>query len=407
MDDFNRTESGERIYRLPAVGFATLVSNLADLNKRAAKLKVEPVSYEILSSETVISKVEGREYAERFYNVTVSGGYPHLNGWRLVGVIEPTDAGNIVKAVPGETVPVEYRDASNYCEHCKSARYRKATYIIAHEDGATAQVGGNCLAAYVGSNRTPANLASIAEFLFELDSYREESDFRSGRGLTQVDTAKFLTTVVALSRQYGFKTKKQIEIDGFGTATGELAWNLENDARAVEEMRRDGMQDPTEQDARAAIAAIAFAQALDGKSEFDHNLKVSASLAAIDYRQIGIAAYIVEAHRRQVEKDRKSAAEAVAPKIETAFVGEVGKRQVFENIAVDRIFEFDSDFGVMRIIKMRDVSGNALVWKTGTACGWAYDAQESGELVSFKASVKAHENYRDEKQTLVTRVAGI
>lgn len=389
------------VYRIPAVNYAGLLAELETLNKRARKLGVDAVSYRELSRETISRKIDGRTIQRTYITLEVNGGYPHLSGWHFVGIIEPTDAGNILKIVPGETVPELYRSASNNCDHCHTNRYRKATYIIRHDDGRFAQVGGNCLAAYVGSDKTPAKLAAMAEFIRDIRDIGENDDswgFGSAHPL-HVDTADFLATVAALSRHGGFVTRKHADING-GTPTSVMAWRLSYDAKLWQEMTADGFT-VTDADIETAKAAIAHAQSLPGDSDFDHNLKVTASLSAIDHRQSGIAAYLIEAYRRATEAERV----AKAPKPVSRFVGTVGKRETFRNLTVARIHEFETDYGVMRLFRFLDGDGNTLVWKTGTYADWLYDAEQTQEPICIKATVKAHETYRDRCQTILTRLS--
>lgn len=67
------------------------------------------------------------------------------------------------------------------------------------------------------------------------------------------------------------------------------------------------------------------------------------------------------------------------------------------------------DDGTRHIYTFRDEDGNCLVWKTSKAIEcfdeergqWAY--AEVGDTVSMRATVKGHSEYRDTKQTVITR----
>ncbi len=84
-------------------------------------------------------------------------------------------------------------------------------------------------------------------------------------------------------------------------------------------------------------------------------------------------------------------------------VGTVGKRETFE-VTVERVasFERDSFSGwgkeTVWIVTMRDANDAAIVSKTPS-----FSAQK-GERLVIKATVKAHDEYRGERQTLVQRV---
>jgi hypothetical protein len=78
-------------------------------------------------------------------------------------------------------------------------------------------------------------------------------------------------------------------------------------------------------------------------------------------------------------------------------LGTVGKRETF-TAEVDRTAYFESAYGLVWIITMRDESGNAIVCKST-----AFYA-ERGTKLTFKATIKEHSDFRGEKQTVVQRI---
>lgn len=85
-------------------------------------------------------------------------------------------------------------------------------------------------------------------------------------------------------------------------------------------------------------------------------------------------------------------------------VGTVGKRETFE-VVVERINSFTrpsfSGYGsdeTVWVVTMRDANDAAIVSKTPAFC------PEKGERLTIKATIKAHDEYRGERQTLVQRV---
>jgi len=78
-------------------------------------------------------------------------------------------------------------------------------------------------------------------------------------------------------------------------------------------------------------------------------------------------------------------------------VGTVGKRATFA-VEVDRVAHFESMYGIVWIVTMRDEAGNALVSKSTSF------RAERGKKLTIKATVKEHSEYRDEKQTVIQRI---
>ena len=105
---------------------------------------------------------------------------------------------------------------------------------------------------------------------------------------------------------------------------------------------------------------------------------------------------------RQAKWDEKAAA--------VEYVGEVGKRQVFE--ATIKVVVTWDGFGrndTVYLHIMEDADGNTITWKT-TNNGFTADDgcwASKGDRVKFKATVKEHGTYKGTKQTVVTRATVI
>jgi hypothetical protein len=98
-------------------------------------------------------RIRGKHYGTVL--ITIVGKTPRLNGWVLVAVIQHTEQGNILRPFPGfyeATLPMEYRTANPNCDHCRTNRYRKDTFLLWHEQHGYTQVGRNCLADYTGAH---------------------------------------------------------------------------------------------------------------------------------------------------------------------------------------------------------------------------------------------------------------
>lgn len=398
--------TGETAYRVLGGNYAGLVGNLEKLNRQAARLGVEPVSYRVVGRETVIEKVWDQmqimswEVSRTYVYLTVSGGYPHLEGWHFVATIEPTPAGNMLLVHPGERdVPAIYREATNHCDHCQTDRERKQTFVLRHDDGRYAQIGRNCLAKYIGSSISPERLASMAQFERDVRVIGEGG----GGALYEVDTLEFLSWVSCLSRNFGFVSAKQAQERWGADPTGRTVWNLLTNSIAMSDWLKEHNPTPEERDARNAQEAREYALGLTGESDFEHNLRVACSLDHITHKQVGTVAYAVEAMRRAREKAAQAAVEAAQPRPVTSHVGTVGKRQTFPDLTIARIMDLPGDWGVRHMVRFLDGAGNTLVWWTSGDISDLEDADDAGSTVTLVATVKAHEEYRGTPQTILTR----
>ena len=105
------------------------------------------------------------------------------------------------------------------------------------------------------------------------------------------------------------------------------------------------------------------------------------------------------------EKKAREAEEAARKEIST-YVGEVGEKlnikARFDHTAWYERHSF-AGYGMEKvyIVSFRDEKGNLLIWKTTSPKGCA--ELEEGDEISLKGTIKEHTEYRDEKQTILTR----
>src|SRR5579885_1648950 len=140
-------------YEIYEQNLSTLVSKLERLNRKLARINVQQLTWK-QTGERFEALPDDPAKKIRFIKLEVDGLIPSQNGWNFVATLVHTDEGNIVRSVPGYTVPVEFRDKPTWCDHCKCNRVRRDTYIVQHEDGRIMQVGSNCLEDFIGA---PAN----------------------------------------------------------------------------------------------------------------------------------------------------------------------------------------------------------------------------------------------------------
>lgn len=112
-------------------------------------------------------------------------------------------------------------------------------------------------------------------------------------------------------------------------------------------------------------------------------------------KHTGILASAVQARARALGQDliRKREQENRAA---SKHVGVIGERVSFA-LTVERVADVDTQYGTLHIHTLRDVDGNALVWKT------ASKRLEVGAAVTGKCTVKKHADWKGEAQTELAR----
>lgn len=113
----------------------------------------------------------------------------------------------------------------------------------------------------------------------------------------------------------------------------------------------------------------------------------------------------IERERKEAEKKAAEEAEAERIKAQKAisqFIGDVGAKIIVAvTFCHSAYFDMHGLFGSTErvyIHNFRDENGNALVWKTQKSLPF-----NDGDEVIVTGTIKAHDVYKDEKQTVLTR----
>lgn len=118
----------------------------------------------------------------------------------------------------------------------------------------------------------------------------------------------------------------------------------------------------------------------------------------------------VEAALRAAEQDReRQAVKAAVVSAKTA-VGHFGTvdAKVTAEVTVQAVKGFEGQYGTRFLVTMETTEGHTLkTWTTGNFVSDALDAKESGEVITIKATVKAHGDYNDIPETTLLRVSKV
>jgi hypothetical protein len=428
-------------YFIPEGNIKQFETRIARLIKRAAKLG-SALAYTIDRNDFRDEKVKftaadgkvSEVYVRRF-RVEVVGDEPKYAGWKFIGTLEHTDEGNVLRMVPGEIAPPQYRECAPFCEHCKLKRVRKDTFLVRHGTGTTTQVGSNCLADFLGHENPQAlaQLAAILVNLNELTELAEDAHWMGGGGAyitkDRQDLIVFLSIVAEIviqenqfwsrsavkrieekrgpnarvpevtawrAARYMHPSREDyIEADKFKPT--EAAMNLADEAREWV-LREFGMPLP-EEGGYDAIKAALLHTGRPELNDFEHNLLVVAKGEFCERRTFGIAAYIIEAFR----KAHNMIPERKKPVYSNQHFGAVGQRFPKLEVLVEKVVTWNSEFhGPASLFKMRTPEGHLVIWRT-------YNVSEDNDMIEGKryviaATVKRHGEYNGDKQTEMSRV---
>lgn len=408
-----------RFYRIEAGKIEGLSAQLAKLNKRAGKIGAPSIN---LFATGVIENVpvyadhndpSGKpiiKWYHQFHTLALCGETPKFAGWSLAAVVEHTDEGNILRKSPECTVELaKYRTGAQKCDHCQALRNRRDTYLVIHEAGAIKQIGSNCIKDFLG-HANPHMLAQWAEIIYsasEICGEAEEGDGGwegggSGSGHKLLNISQYLTWCAVSIRVSGFVSgKAEFESQGSKQSTKSEALFFMDPPRgfkgtipAIEDTDRERADR-----ARDFVLANLGSQNVESLSDFEHNLLMVAKCEAVEFRNAGICAFIVEYYRRETEKAVEKAKRDSVYKVDAHF-GEVGTRYKGLEIIYVGSSSFESEFyGTQFFHRLVGPGGERLLWKTGNEL----DIVE-GQPFKADFTVKKHDEYNGKKQTKINRL---
>lgn len=144
----NNDTKSERIFKIPSTNLAKFQERWEKLVRRAIKLGVTPPTYSIFKEEPVAYAVTRERFNELkgimehyqdevvvlVHHVSIQHPVVKVAGWEFVASIEHTEEGNVIHNISGEDLPAKYRASDAYCDHCKTRRNRKGTFVLKREE---------------------------------------------------------------------------------------------------------------------------------------------------------------------------------------------------------------------------------------------------------------------------------
>jgi hypothetical protein len=343
------------------------------------------------------------EYVQQIYPVTITGVAPTVGDFEFIAKLEHTPGGVIIDMVPGAAgLDARFRTDAQVCEHCKTRRIRKHTFICRERaTGRQVQVGHNCIHDFLG-----VNLAQVLQRFTFWRGVGGESDEWGGGGwrpeFRQVE--ELLTLGHVLVRLFGYASLATAEATGCNSTSYYVAQMFRTEQglsdyelKELRELRQRVREAKTDNDLVLAQETRAWAISQSVDSEYMHNLRVLCAGDTIPTKRQGYVVSAISAHARAIERQLQLTKQREARK-DSVHVGTVGERlrgltMVFESARVIGGEQFSSC-----LWKFRDEAGNAFSWFATRGTN-----MKAGERFTLTGTVKAHRLYKEVKETQLTR----
>lgn len=409
----NQKEIKAVTYNIPKGNFLYLKEKLAKLNKKADKLGVEPITFKIIREFSTPEQVDhaGKVLVPQkwYFEIEIINSKPvHLPGWELVAVITPVGDEKLLKVVPDKTVPTIYRNASMVCEHCNKARYRKDTFVMHHtETGEYKQIGRQCIQDFLGGDPTRIfNRASWVRSIEDALNEVEDDMYMGPHGghdrCWGLEETMYLACAVI--RKTGYWSKKAVaDMEGKSSTHSDVMWLLRPSYVDKDQQYKDAYIEKwgikiEDQDIEFANKIIEWAKQIptDTNSDYFFNLGVAARSGVATYETSALLISSIEAYKREVlriEYEKKE-------KKESNWVGQPKERITIKGVKQIHRYAMEGDYGIRSFIKfLQEETGNIFIWWASGDVDYA-----SEKPINIMATVKAHEEYKGTRQTVILRV---
>lgn len=327
-------------------------------------------------------------------------GIAILNGWKVVASLERTQTGNIIRAICGEEIPVLYRTREAICDHCQTSRNRKETFIVKNlETGEFRQVGKSCLKDYTGIDAEGVIAAlNAVKYVKEFNPDDEFVRIPTGRW---VNPKTFVAFAIECVRCFGFvkKTPGEWENSTAGRAhnlyKASCGISVPSDVEKLyKSLRERGFNPDSKSVKEQAEKAIAWAREIDSNTcnEYLHNLKAVCGKSVVTYSDFGLLASLPSAYDRATARNAEQAKQAES----SSWIGQVGDKVTLRIASAKCVTSYETMYGTTFIFQFVDNGGNTVIWKTSKEIN-------TDQVKELRGTVKAHTEYKDIKQTELTR----
>lgn len=364
-------------------------SNIERLENRLRAIKKKCTAYgctfhykRLGETYRTVKDDTGREVNAKFLLVEADGT-AKINDFEFIATVEHHKPMNVIRKFVDVDIPHHYHTADPICEHCNSDRNRKDTYIIRNiVTGEFKQVGKSCLKDYTKGLSAEA----VAQYISAFDALIKGEAVDAARCPVYYETLYVLQVACQYVEKFGY-----VRTDEPFSTRSEVANFLHGEPMTMKTAEENNI-DPEASVAKAQ-QILDWIHSLEDDFGYKSNLKAVAE-EYIGVRGIGILVSAVPSYNREMERVERKAKEA-AEEVQTEYVGTVGERILVPNAQVTLLTGWETQYGYTRLYKLVDPAGHIFTWKTAN-----YIEQE---VVTLKGTIKAHTEFRNQKQTELTR----
>ena len=405
------------LFPVPEINQDKFIEKMNKLNKKAKKLNCPQVVFE--EKERVLFRNKDNALCFILYQINHSEQIK-INGWIFTAKLECLSGGNLISKNPSckEEIPIKYRDISfSICEHCNINRKRNVLYIVKNETTQEFKsVGSSCLKDFLGH----ASPEHIAEYSFSIPSeeeFSDISDYISG-SIPIVSLQSFIAQCISWVRKEGFITKsmmiehnnQEYESKNYISHTGYKAF----DVLTITNYQRMDYRNKniyTEDDYKKSGEIIEIMNRYyDNQPEkdiddFNNNLRVILKSGTVSYKQDSISAIILMRYYQVIgekisywiPENEKQKRASEFKFLNNEYIGTI-KEKITKQVQIKYISEKSTQYGLIYIYKFISEDGYKMVWFSSNNIN-----KNIGDKLYLSGTIKGYNEYKSEKETIITR----
>lgn len=379
------------------------------MNKMVAKGKKAnlPLMTYYIEEAPPLTDPNNEDFVMPRMRVSVWNPLVDVGDYRLLAKLDHSEGGTplIVRTASFNDIPEQFLSAGCKpdCDHCKSNRDRKFTFLLQHrQNGDVKQIGTSCVSEFTRNDSASALLEYFAVtgetlnmILFAIERETEDG-FGSGKLVYDgIKPEKIVAATLAVMARCGneyLSKSRAMELGALSTTdlvanyfygktrlisrldmTGYL-----NQARDILEWEKQDLIDPRFRN-----------------TELGHNQKVLSRSESVPSQKMGFVCSLVPMYMKYMEDQKKKAFDKAS-----SHQFNVGDK-VATRLTGYKKFSYDNQWGSVYGQLYHDQSGNVYKYQTASPNRLAALHVE----YDVKATIKDHGEYNDIKQTVLTRVS--
>lgn len=383
-------------------------------------------------SGTVATITQGRWTGKvanfRYYDLTLMMS-PLSDDWELLYTVSPAnpndlnDAEAIIMQNPTSDEEHEYpTHFHDRCDHCNGRRGRHKTMTFRHKESQEiVSVGSTCVLEYTGID--PSLIESILEFKGKATTHDFDTGTRGAK--STMTTYEFaLRASMWLHANEGYTQGLGRNLFNYDLIkhpqTGQIGFGYHQlvPASTIIAAPAGGITEPVgfqwlrEQEPAVAPEAMSpsvftvaeafmdYCVNLSGSSSFEHTVRNIFKSGIVSGKSSAMAGGALAGYLKHIQREARKTVkvEREAAKPSGVHRGTVGERSDFGPATVVFVRRIEGYYGTTTLTKFL-AGDDTLVWfRSGDKSDLAV-----GDTVSITGTVKKHDQFKDEKQTVITR----